>query len=55
MLPQIVNGTVTGETVGGLPRPALGIQWQQAADKRLLISGYDQTSPDLYSAQVVDS
>ena len=53
---QVINGTVAGQTNRGFPKPALGIQWQQTADKILLIKGLNSKQfPHLYDCQLVAS
>jgi len=52
---QVINGTVTGVGPRGLPKPALGVYWQQTADKQLLLMGYQETPTLLYNCQITAS
>ncbi|XP_067951685.1 DNA repair protein RAD51 homolog 4-like isoform X2 [Watersipora subatra] len=49
----VINGAVSGQTNRGFPKPALGIQWQQTADKLLLVTAFDAKAtitPSMFTA-----
>lgn len=52
---QVINGTVSSPTGLGLPKAALGMQWKHTADRRLLLSAYNDSSLDLYECSLVSS
>ncbi|KAF6032460.1 RAD51D [Bugula neritina] len=51
----VINGTVTDVGPRGLPKSALGVYWQQTADKQLLLMGYQETPTLSYNCQITAS
>jgi len=39
----------------GLPKPALGVYWQQTPDKQLLLMGYQEIPTLSYNCQITAS